>query len=143
MKNSLYSGKIVYLSTYPPTECGIATFTQDLTWAVAEHTATAPSIISVLQGNGNFSNPQEVELTINKNRLKDYIKAALFANQNADVVSVQHEYGIFGGEDGEMIIHFLEHLEKPVVVTLHTILYEPTHKQKEILSKTGQYADKV
>jgi len=143
MRNHLYSGKVVYLSTYPPTECGIATFTQDLAWAVAEHTSTAPSIISVLQRENSSPHPQEVELTIDKNNPKDYIKAALFANQNADVVSVQHEYGIFGGEDGEMILHFLESLEKSVVVTLHTILYEPTRKQKEVLSKIGQHADKV
>jgi glycosyltransferase involved in cell wall biosynthesis len=143
MKNNLYSGKVVYLSTYPPTECGIATFTQDLAWAVAEHTSTAPAIISILQGENDFSHPQEVELTIRKNQLEDYIEAAHFANQNADVISVQHEYGIFGGKDGEMILRFLEHLEKPVVVTLHTILYEPTYNQRKILSRIGQYADRV
>ena len=101
----LSSLRIGFLSTYPPTPCGIATFTEDLVQAIPS--SFSPEIIAVSQDDETISYPEEVKFIIQKEKKEDYWQAAEYANKELEAVSIQHEYGIFGGEDGEMVVEFL------------------------------------
>jgi glycosyltransferase involved in cell wall biosynthesis len=127
MKETL---KVVYLSTFPPRECGIATFTADLIHAMED--LLEPSIESrVVAVNrdaiSRFHYPRKVLFQIDQHSRQDYIRTAEEINAMADVklVNIQHEFGIFRGEYGSYIISFLEALKKPSIVTFHTVLPQP------------------
>lgn len=118
------------VSTYLPRRCGIATFTSDL------HAATHGSEIAVLHPSGPaLSYPAEVHHRIRKDERADYLHTAKALNRCVDVVSIQHEYGIWGGEDGEHVLDFVRALRIPSVVTLHTVLPEPTPHQRSVLAE--------
>ena len=129
-----------FIATYPPRKCGIGTFTHDLVQSI-KHLSDIGAIredhLQVIALNNSpegYDFPQEVNFVIRDQYKADYREAAEFLNLSAvDVVNLQHEYGIFGGNDGDHIIHLLNHLEKPVVTTLHTVLDNPSPGQKEIL----------
>jgi len=130
---------IALVSTYPPRQCGIATFTADLVGALVQVYASdshgSPvQIVAICNAVSNHTHPPEVHFIIREGQKGDYSEAADFLNlAPIDVVSLQHEYGIFGGEDGNHIIHLLGNLKKPVVTTLHTVIREPTPGQHETL----------
>ena len=134
--------QIGFLSTYPPTPCGIATFTKDLVQAISSSLFT-PQIIAVSQDDQDIAYPKEVKIVIRKERTQDYQKAAVYANEELEMVIIQHEYGIFGGEDGEVVIEFLDRLKIPAVTTLHTVLYQTSPHQTKVLKKIIQRSDKV
>ncbi len=133
---------IGFLSTYPPTPCGIATFTEDVVRAISSF-SFAPQIMAVSQSEQAVTYPEEVKMVIRKERIEDYQKAAEYANKELKMVNIQHEYGIFGGADGEMVIEFLDKLRVPAVTTLHTVLYQPSPCQVEILQRIIQRSEKV
>ena len=85
--------------------------------------------------------PAEVHHRIRKDQASDYIRTARSLNDCADVVSVQHEYGIWGGEDGERVIDFVRALRIPAVTTLHTVLREPTPHQRVVLRELVSIAE--
>jgi glycosyltransferase involved in cell wall biosynthesis len=129
--------KICFLSTYPPKECGIATFTQDLCAAMnRKFNPRLKSQIIALNDDANFYNyNKNVAIEINKDDIDDYINKAKEINQRKDIklVCIQHEFGIFGGEYGNHLIPFLELIEKPVVVTFHSVLPNPDKARKRIV----------
>ena len=137
----LSSLRIGFLSTYPPTPCGIATFTEDLVQAIPS--SFSPEIIAVSQDDETISYPEEVKFIIQKEKKEDYWQAAEYANKELEAVSIQHEYGIFGGEDGEMVVEFLDRLRKPAITTLHTVLSHPSPGQVAVLQKIIQRSEKV
>ena len=121
---------VVYVSTFPPRVCGIATFTGDLTHAMDE--MLAPAVTSrIFAMNPNhvlsYRYPRKVAFQIDQNNPEEYIEAAQRINQMDEIqmVSIQHEFGIFGGERGSYLIPFLQILEKPAVITFHTVLPDP------------------
>ena len=121
--------RTAFVSTYLPRRCGIATFTSDL------HAATRNSEIAVLHPTGPaLPYPGEVHHRIRKDERADYLHTAKALNRCVDVVSIQHEYGIWGGEDGEHVLDFVRALRIPSVVTLHTVLPEPTPHQRSVLA---------
>lgn len=131
---------IVFLSTYPPRECGIATFTQDL----LHYSQKIPGFgfrYKVAAFNlsplDTYKYPREVCWEIDENSKKDYTNLAVEINNDANIsgVILQHEYGIFGGVEGEKILYFMEKCKKPILVTLHTALPEPGEKMKEVTEK--------
>ncbi|MEN3202527.1 MAG: glycosyltransferase family 4 protein [Atribacterota bacterium] len=133
--------KVVYFSTYPPTECGLATFTQDLCASLASQSPILPLVIAIEQGGEKTSKrPQEVVFVVRRDHELDYLKAARIANDTADIVSIQHEFGIFGGEEGEFVLTFLKNLKRKAVVTLHTILSKPDPKKQAIIREISHYA---
>jgi len=139
--NSRIKGTLsaAFVGTYPPRKCGIATFTYDLVQHLKrlhkEDTLRGESFQVVALNNipQGYNYPSEVDFEIREPHKSDYREAAEFINLSpVDAISLQHEFGIFGGKDGNNIIHLLNNLKKPVVTTLHTVLANPSPSQKEI-----------
>lgn len=128
---------IAFVSTYPPQRCGIATFTADLAAAVGR-----PTIVALSPPDGSFAALPEVRHRIRRDEPADYLRAARWLDGTGTrVVSVQHEYGIWGGPDGASVLDFVGALRTPVVATLHTVLAAPTPSQRRILAKLVHLAD--
>jgi glycosyltransferase involved in cell wall biosynthesis len=123
------AGRIVFVATYPPRRCGIATFTRDLADSIGDYE------IAVLHAPGDpDAYPSEVRHRIRRDVLADYLKVARKLNRSSvGVVSVQHEFGIWGGDDGEFVLDFVGTLTKPVVTTLHTVPRNPSARQRAVL----------
>ena len=123
--------RTAFVSTYPPQRCGIATFTRDLA-AVSG----ANEIVALQPPDQPDSYPLEVHHRIRRDVASDYTSVARALRQSdVDVVSVQHEYGIWGGDDGRLVLDFVRALDRPAVATLHTVPRAPTASQREILSQ--------
>jgi glycosyltransferase involved in cell wall biosynthesis len=131
-------------STYPPRACGIGTFAFDVRTALLG----VPDVVDVsaLVVVDEPSSPQRPEIlqTISQGARGDYVRAArTLARLDVDVVLLQHEYGIFGGRDGEYVLSFAQELAQPLVVTLHTVRSEPTQHQLEVLTALCNEAERV
>lgn len=115
--------RVAYLSTYPPRECGIATFTKDLLDAADElNELKPPAVIALNEKETIYNYDKRVKWQIERDCVDDYVQAARFVNSSdVDLVNIQHEFGLFGGEYGNYINHFLDNVEKPVVTTFHTV----------------------
>ncbi|OGY23239.1 MAG: hypothetical protein A2172_02600 [Candidatus Woykebacteria bacterium RBG_13_40_15] len=133
----------IYVASYIPRKCGIATFTKDLTNAINALNPRALAEIMVLNNNG-YDYPWEVKFRINQDDLRTYIGAADYINDSsAEIVCLQHEFGLFGGKDGEYAISFLERIKKPIVTTFHTVKENPTPTQKEIIKRISLLSSAV
>jgi glycosyltransferase involved in cell wall biosynthesis len=132
-----------YIATYPPTECGIATFTRDVVTSVAKYTPfSKPYVIAVKREQEIETYDRSVRIQVVKEQKQSYLDAAKTLNQSpVDVLSVQHEFGIYGGPDGEYILDLLEALDIPSVATLHTVLEQPSPNQKRIIQRMGELCD--
>jgi glycosyltransferase involved in cell wall biosynthesis len=144
--------KIAYISTYPPRECGIATFNQNLMRAISANyperqTLLQSGFVVALNDSENlheYEYPKEVKYVIRQNHQKDYIRAANYINtSNADVCIMEHEFGIYGGESGIYILPLINRLEKPLVSILHTILREPSYVQRIIIREIAEQSSKI
>ena len=133
---------IAFVGTYVPRRCGIATFTRDLASAVAKaDERVEPMVIAVTDSGGEYEYPDEVKYEIRQGVVGDYARAAEFVNYSSvKLVSIQHEYGIFGGVDGSYVLDFLEALHVPAIVTLHTVLQKPSVSQKAIVQHMAKRA---
>src|SRR5208282_1829522 len=117
----LMNQSVAYVSTYPPKQCGIATFTRDLACAVLIRDSRTKAIIVGIHEE-HHSPDANIRFAIDKHDRASYISAAAFLNNaDVDVVCLQHEYGIFGGEWGEYILELCRNLKKPMVTTFHTV----------------------
>lgn len=127
--------RIAFLGNHPPRMCGLATFTGDLRSAVASAVPGAECfVLAMTEAGASHAYPPEVWLQIPENDTRAYDRAAEFLGEvNADILSVQHEYGIFGDRDGERVLTLLESATMPVVTTLHTVLDRPTHGQFRVM----------
>ncbi len=144
--------KIAYISTYPPRECGIATFNQNLMRAIHANFPKRKSLLDsgfVVALNDSeslheYEYPEEVKYIIRQNHQKDYIRAANYINTStADVCIMEHEFGIYGGESGIYILPLLNRLEKPLISILHTILKEPSYVQRIIIREIAEQSSKI
>jgi glycosyltransferase involved in cell wall biosynthesis len=153
--------RAAFVGTYPPRQCGIATFTSDLAEAVttaapvpvAERGPVWPrpgparppatvDIVAIDEEERDF--PVEVRLRLRPDRPADYLGIADRLNRTGyDVVSVQHEFGIYGGPDGVHVLHLLDELEVPVVTTFHTVRAHPSDHQRRILREIGWSSSRV
>jgi len=129
--------KIAFISDYPPRKCGIATFTQDLRNAISsQYSHTDTFIISVNDLAGSYSYPPEVRFEIQQDDLLTYRNAADYLNFNpVNVVSIQHEFGIFGGAAGNYLLSILREIKIPIVTTLHTVLKNPNSEQRKVMDE--------
>ena len=144
MQELLPLKKIAFLSDYIPRRCGIATFTASLCEAMStEFPDTDCLITAINDAQKNYLYPAEVHFEIEEQNRLSYQRAAEFLNlNNVDAVSIQHEFGIYGGETGIFILDFLKALEIPSIVTLHTILKEPTDQQRFIIQQLDYYCER-
>jgi glycosyltransferase involved in cell wall biosynthesis len=117
--------RVAYVSSYSPRQCGIATFTEDLTKSIDKLKVLEPSAIMAINDDGSSYNyGKEVLWQMDADDIASYEKAAEYINSSDfDLVNVQHEFGLFGGMWGEYLLTFLEKLDKPVVTTMHTTLF--------------------
>ena len=128
--------RIAFVGTYPPRRCGIATYTHDLCTAVARNLAGAECLVVPVADADEQDHPPEVRFTIPADSLPAYRRAADYLNlANVDVVSLQHEYGIFGGPAGGHVLTLLRGLTIPVHTTLHTVLAEPSAEQRQVMEE--------
>ncbi len=138
------SNWILYMATYPPRECGIATFTKDLITAMDKKFAPfLKSKILVINRNNNginYENNKDVLFDITDNDISAYKKVAKRVNEidSIKLINIQHEFGIFGGEYGNYLLKFLEVVKKPVVISFHTVIPNPDDKLKKIVRKLAK-----
>lgn len=137
--------RTIFVSSYIPRKCGLATFTKDLTNALNDlNSESLAEIIAINDGEKDLEYPWEVKYKIHQHKYDSYYQAAEYVNQSsADVVCLQHEFGLFGGEAGEHIFAFLRNINKPIVTIFHTILAEPTDIQRATLQRLGEISDSV
>ncbi len=132
------------VSTYPPRACGIGTFAADVHAALVG--VSGVDRVEKIVVVNEPSRPQRPGLlaTIAQGVRGDYVRAArILGRLDVDVVLLQHEYGIFGGRDGEYVLSFMEELSQPAVVTLHTVLSQPTAHQSAVLGALCRQAELV
>jgi glycosyltransferase involved in cell wall biosynthesis len=134
---------ILYVSTFPPRECGIATFTQDLTNAIdKEFSPEIKSKILALNDSAAsiYNYQRKVVLQLSESDIEDYLNLANEINHSPHIklVSIQHEYGIFGGDWGNYLLPFLELVKKPIIITMHTILPRPPEIVKKITKSIAE-----
>jgi glycosyltransferase involved in cell wall biosynthesis len=137
---------IAFLSSYLPRACGIATFTHDLSDAVARQAGrNQPVIVAAMNDmEEGYNYPERVKFEVRQEYQVDYSRAADFLNfSGISALSLQHEYGIYGGKWGDNVLTLLRDLKRPVVVTCHTILKEPDPEQKEIFGEISARANKL
>jgi glycosyltransferase involved in cell wall biosynthesis len=137
--------RVAFIGNYLPRRCGIATFTHDIHRAVA---AARPdlttSVVAMTDPGRSYDYPQAVRFEVHDEKIDDYRQAAKFLNEaDIDIVSLQHEYGIFGGEAGGNIIELATRLKMPLVTTLHTILSAPTPIQRDVLDRIIDASAKI
>jgi len=129
--------KVAFLSTYPPRECGIATFSQDLINALNKkfNPKMKSRVIALNDEEDIYNYNNKVIMQMNKDDIGDYIEIAKRINNSKSVkiVCVQHEFGLFGGEYGSYLIPFLETVKKPVVITFHSVLPNPDEMRKKVM----------
>lgn len=137
---------IAFLASYLPRKCGIATFTSDLSDAVAKQMGRHQSVFVAAMNDleEGYNYPERVKFEIRQDHQIDYSRAADFLNfSGISVLSLQHEYGIFGGKWGSNVLTLLRDLHLPVVVTCHTVLRTPDPVQKEVFLEIAARADKL
>ena len=137
--------RIAFIGNYLPRQCGIATFTTDLCEALAgEYKDTACIALPVNDIEGGYEYPPRVRFELTEKDVESYRRAADYLNiNNVDMVSLQHEYGIFGGKAGSYILALLRELRMPVVTTLHTILQSPDPDQRRVLQEIASLSDRL
>lgn len=128
-----------------PRRCGIATFTTDLQQAISKsHRGVETAIVAMTDHARTYDYPPAVRLQINDENPEDYVRAADFLNaSDFEVVCLQHEFGIFGGEAGNHILGLLSRLTMPIVTTCHTVLSEPRPAQRDVLNEIIDASSKV
>jgi glycosyltransferase involved in cell wall biosynthesis len=136
---------VAVIGNYLPRQCGIATFTTDLVEALS---VEAPDIncwaVVMNDKPEGYPYPEKVRFEISQNKLSDYDVASQFLNiSHANIVCVQHEYGLFGGPAGSHLLKLLADLRMPVVTTLHTILKDPAPEYREVMGKLSNLSDKL
>lgn len=137
---------IAFLASFPPRECGIATFTADLAEAVDSTSVFAQQsqVIAINAGGNHYAYGPRVRWTIERDDLESYQRAADAINRSrVQLVSIQHEYGLFGGEYGSYLLTFLRALEKPAVLTMHTVLERPDPMMRHVTEELAAAASGV
>jgi glycosyltransferase involved in cell wall biosynthesis len=141
--------KLAYIGTYPPRECGIGTFTMNLYKSMVMNTGIIKDliygfIVAMNDHDQTYDYPEEVKITIRQEHQRDYLSAVKFINlSGADLCILEHEFGIFGGQDGVYILSLLHRLEIPLIVTIHTIIKTPSYNEKAILMEICRMANKI
>ena len=144
MKAISNKSKIVFLSTFPPTQCGIATYTQDTIKGITDvfGKSIACEICELVKEPKE--NPTQA-FTLNTNNREEYSKVAEEINNDESIklVHIQHEFGLFGGNYGDHLLDFLNVIKKPVTFTFHTVLPNPNNELKTFVKLLLSYSNSV
>ncbi len=137
--------RALFMASYPPRECGIATFTRDVVESYDRAFGTSSAVIAIDEPGGeNRLHERRVFARLQQNDRSSYRRVARAANAHrSELVCVQHEFGLFGGQDGAWFLDFLFALEKPAVVSLHTVLPEPSASHRDVTRRICDRADAV
>lgn len=137
--------RAAFVSTFTPRLCGIATFTADLQKAIVDHGSCESGVVVAMHDPDEaLAYSDDVHLLIRDNCPADYVQAAEYLKLNAvDVINVQHEFGIFGGPDGEMLLEFMNAASIPIVTTLHTVLAEPSPHLHRVASDIAALSARI
>jgi glycosyltransferase involved in cell wall biosynthesis len=137
--------RTTFIGTYVPRQCGIATFTKDLRDAVCGEIAFhRPRVFTLDDIPDGYQYSEEVGYQIYANQPRDYESAADLLNvDQTEVMFVQHEYGIYGGEEGSYVLDLMRRLRMPIITTLHTLLVEPTRSQADVMHKLASLSDRL
>lgn len=129
------SNRVLFLSSYPPRKCGIATFTQDLSNAFNKKFNPVVKTEICALNNRIYNYNNNVIYQINASELENYVLLAKKINLRNDIklINIQHEFGLFGGEYGDYLVPFLQALEKPVIVTFHSVTSRPDRDLKRVV----------
>jgi glycosyltransferase involved in cell wall biosynthesis len=136
---------VAMLGNHVPRQCGIATFTTDLSEAIGAEFPEIDCFVLAMNDIGRrHAYPPRVRFEIAESDIASYRRAADFLNVNAvDAVCVQHEYGIFGGKAGSHVFALLRELRMPIVTTLHTILSDPTPSQRAAMAELARLSTRL
>ena len=136
---------IALIGNHLPRQCGIATFTTHLFDSIMQNvTGTDCWVVAMNDRPEGYSYPPQVRFQIDQNKFNEYSLAADLLNLNqVDVVCIQHEYGIFGGERGSYLIDLLSNLKIPIVTTLHTLMENPSDKERNIIAQLARFSDRL
>lgn len=141
--------KLSFIGTYPPRECGIGTFTMNLFKSMIANSKKSEKpvegyVVAMNDHGQTFNYPEEVKFNIRQEHQRDYLEAVKFINlSGADACILEHEFGIYGGQNGIYILPLLHRLEIPLIVTLHTIVKSPSYNEKKVLQEICKMAHKV
>jgi glycosyltransferase involved in cell wall biosynthesis len=141
--------KVICIGNYPPRQCGIATFTENLIHSILQASQIQSDeldieVIAMNDGFQTYDYPSLVKRSIQEKSKEAYIETADYINNShADICLLQHEYGIFGGESGLLVLALLRRIKIPIISTLHTVLSNPNFHQKEVLKKIALYSSKI
>ncbi|KQR67583.1 glycosyltransferase family 4 protein [Pedobacter sp. Leaf176] len=141
--------KIAYISTYPPRECGLATFNQNLVNALSLNSSydAAQSFVVAMNESEDLNEhayPEDVKFIIRQQNQQDYLDAADFINNsNIDTCIIEHEFGIYGGNSGIFLLSLLNRLKKPFITVLHTVLKDPSFMQQTIIKEIASKSSKI
>ena len=137
MENHPRTSHLAFVGDYVPRRCGIATFTADICEAIAEEFPKTKCIVgSVNDRAEGYDYPGRVRFEIEEKEIASYRRAAEFLKiNNVEVLSVQHEFGIYGGPAGSHLLELMRGVRMPVVTTLHTVLAEPDADQRLVMAE--------
>jgi glycosyltransferase involved in cell wall biosynthesis len=137
--------RTIFVGSYPPRECGIATFTKDVVdWYDREFSTSSPIVAIDEPGGEDRLYTANVVARLQQDDRGSYLRVAHAINaSSAELVDVQHEYGLFGGDDGEWFLDFIEAISKPVIVSLHTVLPDPQPHHREVAERICRRADAI
>src|ERR1051325_4979608 len=145
MQNSSEIRKLAFIGDYLPRKCGIATFTSDIYSSVAsQYDKTQCFVVPVNDTEEGYDYPKEVRFEIQEQDPMSYQRAADFLRiTNVGAVSLQHEFGIYGGNAGSHVVGLLRGLKMPVVTTLHTVLRKPSAEQRRVMDQILSLSTRV
>lgn len=137
--------RIAFIGGYAPRLCGIATFTRDVCDAVAGAAPDADCYVGAVNDwDKNYEYPPRVRLELQEKDLDSYRRAADYLNfNNADVLCVQHEFGIYGGPAGSHLLALMKEVRMPIVTTMHTILQDPNAAQRLVVDEVVRLSDRL
>lgn len=135
---------VTFISSYIPRQCGIATFTNDLSESfknLGNGIKLKTNVTALNDNPEGYKYPSEVKFEIKDKSINDFKEAAYYLNlSDKDIINLQHEFGLYGGEAGSHILYLLENLKKPLVTTLHTVLENPNEDQFKVLKEISEYS---
>lgn len=140
--------RIAYISTALPMQCGLATFNNNLFQAIEQSNDTKNQSMVIAMSDSTeldtYNFTDEVKFIIRKNNQKDYLIAADFINTSRiDVCVLQHEFGIYGGDEGLYVLNLISRISKPIITIMHTVLEQPNYNQLTALKQIAKITDKI